>query len=116
LLSIILSVSKIIELNSLWSSPFKVHQDRTTSAATDEITKNRVLTFVYYFHSPVKKFTGGNLVFPSNGGITIEPVNNSIVFFSPILWHEVLPVTCPSKEFINGRFTINGWIIKENHL
>jgi Rps23 Pro-64 3,4-dihydroxylase Tpa1-like proline 4-hydroxylase len=87
---------------------FKLHKDKSTP-----ITENRMVTFVYYFHSKVKKFSGGELLFPEGGRIMTEPVNNTIVFFNPTHTHEVLQVSCPSKKFEDGRFTINGWILKE---
>jgi Rps23 Pro-64 3,4-dihydroxylase Tpa1-like proline 4-hydroxylase len=43
---------------------------------------------------------------------TIEPRNNSIVFFQSFYLHEVLPVSCPSKTFSDSRFTVNGWVRK----
>jgi len=86
---------------------FMIHKDKGTKE-----TEGRMLTFVYYFHSLSKKFSGGELLFPENGNISIEPVNNTIIFFNPTLSHKVLPVSCPSKEFKDGRFTVNGWIQK----
>jgi Rps23 Pro-64 3,4-dihydroxylase Tpa1-like proline 4-hydroxylase len=87
---------------------YVLHEDKG-----DKKTENKMITFVYYFHSPVKKFKGGELLFPKNGRISIEPVNNTIVFFNPTLSHEVLPVSCAGKKFKNGRFSVNGWILKE---
>jgi SM-20-related protein len=87
---------------------FRLHKDKST-----KLTEDRMITFVYYFHSAVKKFTGGELLFPENGRIKVEPVNNTIVFFDPTLTHEVLQVSCPSKKFEDGRFTINGWVNRE---
>ncbi len=90
---------------------FKLHKDKSTPA-----TEERMITFVYYFNSPVKKFSGGELLFPEGGDLLIKPVNNTIVFFNPTHTHEVLKVSCPSKKFKDGRFTINGWILKESIL
>jgi SM-20-related protein len=87
---------------------FKMHKDKSTPA-----TEERMVTFVYYFNSPVKKFTGGELLLSEGGRMLVEPVNNTIVFFNPTHTHEVLEVSCPSKKFKDGRFTINGWILKE---
>lgn len=87
---------------------FKLHKDKSTPA-----TEERMVTFVYYFHAPVKKFSGGELLFSEGGRMMVEPVNNTIVFFNPTHTHEVLDVSCPSKKFKDGRFTINGWILKE---
>lgn len=68
---------------------------------------NRYLTYVYYFHGHEKRFSGGELKL---GDHVIEPRDNSIVFFDSSLWHEVLPVVCPSAHFADFRFTVNGWL------
>ncbi|MGW7244500.1 2OG-Fe(II) oxygenase [Streptomyces sp. NPDC054804] len=39
-----------------------------------------------------------------------EPEHDSIVFFLPTAWHEVRPVSCPSKQHADSRFAINGWL------
>lgn len=89
---------------------YKVHNDNG-----HELTQNRVLTYVYYFHREPKAFKDGQLrIYQdsdlSTGFIDIEPVNNSLVFFNSRQMHEVLPVSCPSKQFMDSRFTINGWV------
>lgn len=77
--------------------------------------KDRVITFVYYFHSIPREFTGGQLLFLHNKPkpLIVEPHNNSIVFFNSSLMHAVHPVNCPSGLFEHGRFTLNGWIWKK---
>ncbi|PSB20526.1 hypothetical protein C7B65_06350 [Phormidesmis priestleyi ULC007] len=95
---------------------YKVHNDNGSSG-----TATRELTYVYYFYREPKSFLGGELVIYDskieNGYYTnaesfktIEPRNNSIVFFQSRYMHEVLPVNCPSRSFQDSRFTINGWI------
>lgn len=95
---------------------YKVHTD-----ASSESTQARQLTYVYYFYREPKAFTGGELKLyetelrgqSSNSCAThktIEPRNNSIVFFNSRCRHEVLPVSCPSQDFADGRFTLNGWV------
>lgn len=95
---------------------FKLHND---SGSPD--TLSRALTYVYYFNREPKAYSGGAFrLFNSrmvNGryecgekAVDIEPKNNSILFFPSFCHHEVLPVSCPSKKFIDGRFTINGWV------
>ena len=95
---------------------YKVHNDNGSSG-----TATRELTYVYYFYREPKSFSGGELVIYDskieNGYYanaesfkTIEPRNNSIVFFQSRYMHEVLPVNCPSRSFQDSRFTINGWI------
>ncbi len=96
---------------------YKIHND----AAPGENTWNRVLTYVYYFHQEPQSFYGGELriydsiiqredVMIQDHFKTIEPQNNTIVFFDSRCKHEVMPVICPSQKFEDGRFTINGWI------
>jgi SM-20-related protein len=84
-------------------------------------TSTRELTFVYYFYREPKAFLGGELVIydskiennyyiKADSFQTVEPLNNSIVFFPSHYMHEVLPIQCPSQAFADSRFTINGWI------
>jgi len=95
---------------------YKIHND---NGSPD--TATRVLTYVYYFYREPKAFTGGELIIydsqiqgkhyvKAETFKTIEPINNSIIFFLSRYLHEVLPVTCPSQDFADSRFTINGWI------
>ncbi len=85
-----------------------------------EVAK-REITYVYYFYQQPQKFYGGELVLydekidnnyykQANSFKKIAPKNNSIIFFLSRYWHEVLPVNCPSKNFVDSRFTINGWL------
>ena len=98
---------------------FKVHQDNSS-----EEINHREISFVYYFHSEPKAFTGGQLkLYNSQDGAvehsqkktaqTITPRQNTVVLFPSYLDHEVLPVRCPSRKFVNSRFTVNGWIMRE---
>jgi len=86
---------------------YKPHIDTGTGKMA-----SRVITFVYYFHSIPKLFTGGQLLFLKNQPrpLIVEPANNSIVFFNSSLVHAVHPINCPDKKFEHGRFTLNGWI------
>lgn len=95
---------------------YKVHNDNGSSE-----TATRELTYVYYFYREPKAFSGGELVIydskiANNYYVqaetykTVEPRNNSIVFFLSRYMHEVLPVQCPSRAFVDSRFTINGWL------
>jgi Rps23 Pro-64 3,4-dihydroxylase Tpa1-like proline 4-hydroxylase len=79
------------------------------------VLKDRVMTFVYYFHGIPKSFEGGQLLFLNNKPkpLIVEPANNSIVFFNSSLLHAVHPVSCPGQRFEDGRFTLNGWIWKK---
>ncbi|AFY71569.1 Prolyl 4-hydroxylase alpha subunit [Thalassoporum mexicanum PCC 7367] len=97
---------------------YKIHNDNGSPE-----TASRVLTYVYYFFNQPKVFQGGDLLIydskVENGYYVaakshkqIQPRSNSIVFFLSRYLHEVLPVSCSSRKFIDGRFTINGWIHK----
>ncbi len=95
---------------------YKIHQDVDQGKIA-----NRTLSYVYYFYREPKPFYGGELrLYPTtlqgnqvliqDQFIQVEPRNNSIVFFDSRLKHEVLPVYCPSQQFEDSRFTLNGWI------
>lgn len=95
---------------------YKVHND---NGSPD--TATREFTYVYYFYREPKSFAGGELLVydskiennyyvKAESFKTVEPRNNSIVFFLSRYMHEVLPVRCPSKAFADSRFTVNGWL------
>jgi Rps23 Pro-64 3,4-dihydroxylase Tpa1-like proline 4-hydroxylase len=95
---------------------YKIHND---NGSPD--TATRELTYVYYFYREPKAFSGGELLIydsriennfyvQAESFHTIEPRNNSIVFFLSRYMHEVLPIQCPSRAFADSRFTINGWV------
>jgi SM-20-related protein len=99
---------------------FKAHPD----SAEAEETESRVVTFVYYLNRVPKRYSGGNLLlysgrpgqveFDCGRDVTsVEPVNNCLVAFASSRWHEVDMVRCPSGEFRDGRFTINGWLHRQ---
>nr|WP_290225718.1 2OG-Fe(II) oxygenase [Trichocoleus desertorum] len=95
---------------------YKIHNDNGSSDAA-----TRELTYVYYFCQQPQPFSGGELriydsrieqsrYIKADSFQTVEPRNNSIVFFLSRYMHEVLPTHCPSKAFADSRFTINGWL------
>jgi len=102
---------------------FKVHQDNSAEDPVD--IHRREISFVYYFHAEPKAFTGGQLkLYNSQGEVqesakrtaqTITPRQNTLVLFPSSYDHEVLPVRCPSRKFRNGRFTVNGWFIRDEN-
>ncbi len=98
---------------------YKIHND---NGSPD--TAKREFTYVYYFYREPKSFSGGelkiydskienNFYVNADSYQLVEPRNNSIVFFLSRYLHEVLPVSCPSKDFADSRFTINGWVHRQ---
>jgi SM-20-related protein len=94
---------------------YKRHIDTQTGQHSDA-KRIRVLSGVYYFNAEPKAFSGGALRLHAFGGkegenfVDIEPIHNSLLVFLAWAPHEVLPVSCPSKRFIDSRFAINCWI------
>jgi SM-20-related protein len=85
-----------------------------------ETALGRRLTFVYFFSREPRRFRGGDLqLFQSRAPDTrvdgvprwrIQPGQNQAVLFESTRLHEVMPVRCPTQDFNDGRFTVNGWI------
>ncbi|MEN9265065.1 MAG: 2OG-Fe(II) oxygenase [Thermostichales cyanobacterium BF4_bins_65] len=101
---------------------YKVHNDNGSPP-----TATRVFTYVYYFHRDPKGFEGGELrIFDTKiennyyvgarSSTLVEPAHNRIVFFLSRYLHEVLEVRCPSGQFADSRFTVNGWIRSQSRL
>jgi SM-20-related protein len=95
---------------------FKTHSDNGNVAV-----QTRKLTFVYFFHSEPKAFSGGDLIVYDTvvkdgchaavGPFqVIHPRQNQIVFFPSYCLHEVKTIGCPSRDFADSRFTLNGWL------
>jgi Rps23 Pro-64 3,4-dihydroxylase Tpa1-like proline 4-hydroxylase len=94
---------------------FRVHTD----SGGPEVS-TRMVTFVYYFAIRPGAFTGGELrlydnverdgyYHPAETFTTVEPRDNSVVFFPSTLFHEVLPVHTDGDRLDHHRFTVNGW-------
>jgi Rps23 Pro-64 3,4-dihydroxylase Tpa1-like proline 4-hydroxylase len=93
---------------------------------TDSDSKDtREISFVYFFHGEPRRFSGGELrlyatrfvngeLLPADHSQTISPRQDTIVFFPSLNEHELLPVRVPSQKFADSRFTINGWIHRQN--
>jgi SM-20-related protein len=95
---------------------FRCHSDNGAEAV-----KAREITFVYFFHREPKQFSGGELriydsrrenenYVPTANYRTIVPEQNQLVLFASGLSHEITPVDCPSGQFTDSRFTVNGWV------
>lgn len=97
---------------------YKRHTD-TQTAKYDEVDRIRVLSGVYYFNAEPKAFAGGSLRLYAIGGkpgenfVDVEPLNNSLLVFPSWAPHEVMPVSCPSKCFIDSRFAVNCWVLRK---
>lgn len=79
------------------------------------LTSRRVISAVYYYCKAPKQFSGGGLRLYSldqSASMTVEPNDNTVVFFPSMFPHEVLPVSLPSNTFEDGRFSVNCWIHK----
>ncbi|HEY4943117.1 MAG TPA: 2OG-Fe(II) oxygenase [Rhizomicrobium sp.] len=94
---------------------FARHTDAQT-ARSDGL--ERLLSGVYYFNREPKAFTGGALRLypprPAASGVPfadVPPERNSCVFFPASMPHEVMPVSCPSGQFMDSRFAINLWFV-----
>lgn len=85
---------------------FRSHTDNDEHCVGD-----RRLTFVYFFHREPRPFEGGELrIYDSEVPTVVEARVNQIVFFPSHLTHEVTPVSCPTRQFVDSRFTFNGWL------
>ena len=85
------------------------------------LKRSRVVSYVYYFHRTPRRFAGGELLLYPTGHQAgrvvfttkprvIAPRHNRIVFFPSSTVHEVRTIRCPSREFADSRFTVNGWV------
>ena len=94
---------------------YKRHRDNTEGR-----DRLRTLSYVYYFHRQPRRFAGGDLLLydtdPETHRATvdaftrIEPRHNSLVVFPSDAYHEITPVECETHDFLDGRFTVNGWV------
>lgn len=76
---------------------------------------DRVISGVLYFHRQPSGFSGGMLrLYPLTGAghTDIAPTQNSLVVFPSFVQHEVMPVACPSRDFMDSRFAVNCWFRK----
>lgn len=84
-------------------------------------TTARKVSFVYYFNTEPRAFSGGHLrIYDSmyvlgksiadGMALDLAPVNNSLIFFPSECLHEVTPVVMASMELQKARLTINGWL------
>jgi Rps23 Pro-64 3,4-dihydroxylase Tpa1-like proline 4-hydroxylase len=95
---------------------FGVHNDNGHA-----LLHSRRLTFVYYLYREPQGFQGGDLrlyetrfsdgrYLATDRSERVAAVRNRVVFFLSLLEHEVMEVSCPSGDFIDSRFAVNGWV------
>ena len=94
---------------------FKRHIDTVIGDA--HRASDRALSAVYYFYAVPKAFSGGVLrLYPfgakeDDGHFAdVQPEQNTLLAFPSWASHEVLPVSCPSKNFADSRFAVNCWV------
>jgi SM-20-related protein len=94
---------------------FRMHTDNDAGQVS-----GRAVTFVYFFHREPCGFAGGELcIYDTNRDNgrsekagqrrVVYPQQNQVVFFDSSCLHEIMPVGCPSGDFSDSRFTVNGW-------
>lgn len=96
---------------------FKLHRDD----GEDGLTAKRFITYVYYFYREPKGFEGGDLLLLDSSKeqhtvksyTRLEPINNSLLFFPSIAYHQVSPVSSSGNNLDNCRLTLNGWLHKK---
>ena len=103
---------------------FTAHQDN--GVRPDDPSYTRTISYVYYFHREPKAFAGGELLlydtcfdaeragFSSIAFSRIEPVRNTLVLFPSDYFHEILPVHGDSGLLQDARFTVNGWVHRDD--
>ena len=90
---------------------YKAHVDPCQHTAVNQ----RMISAVYYFNAAPKGFTGGALrllAFEGDAYEDLEPENDMLALFPSWALHEVMQVHCPSGRFIDSRFAINCWLLR----
>jgi hypothetical protein len=106
---------------------FKVHMDvpaAGASSAEGAALRGRLISFVYFFHRTPRPFTGGELLLFDTDFDThrwhrsrftkITPQDNAIVLFTSSAYHCVVPVRCPTADFADSRFVVNGFVHRQS--
>lgn len=96
---------------------YRLHCDAGGSHASE-----RVLTCVYYFFRQPRPFSGGGLRLydvleqenrrmPMNSFRELQPVSNRLLVFHSTVYHELVRIRCPSRQFADSRFAVTNWLI-----
>jgi len=98
---------------------FRVHMDCPPGFPR---SAHRKVSFVYFFHKVPRAYSGGELLLFDSDIVTdrfttarftrVVPEDNSIILFPSAYYHSVVPVRCPSKQYADSRFVINGHVSK----
>jgi Rps23 Pro-64 3,4-dihydroxylase Tpa1-like proline 4-hydroxylase len=94
---------------------FRAHTDNDSEGVGE-----RHVTFVYFFHTEPRAFSGGELrifdtahydgrAVATGAYRLVQPMQNQLICFPSSCLHEILPVVCPGGAFEHSRFTVNGW-------
>lgn len=97
------------------------HHDPFTRDNSSPETAKRIVSFVYFFYPEPKPFTGGELLIYDSKIVnkacmaaesfkTVEPRNNSIVFFFSSYSYESLPISDRFTVSDNKAFQFKGWV------
>jgi hypothetical protein len=77
----------------------------------------RMISYSYYVHATPRRFCGGALEIVGNDvdgtesrTITVESLNNRMVFFPSAAVHGVTTVSLEGSKLVESRLSINGWI------
>lgn len=94
---------------------FRPHADNDNGPV-----RGRAITFVLFCHREPQVFSGGYLRLfgrdPGTGDHLMEeatvvtPSQNRMVLFPSDRLHEVTAVACPSRDILDTRLTLNGWL------
>ena len=94
---------------------FRPHADNDNGPA-----RGRAITFVLFCHREPRVFSGGQLRLygrdPETGqhlmdeATVVTPAQNRMVLFPSDRLHEVTSVACLSRDILDTRLTLNGWL------
>ena len=86
---------------------FQWHTDHYESSGLDWSETKR-LAFAYYLQAEPQTFTGGELEFFD--GTIVPTADDRLVILEPYQIHRVREVSCSSRDLMDGRWVLAGWI------
>ena len=66
------------------------------------------ISAVTWFHKKPKAYTGGDIILEHK--YKLPCLNNSMVIFPAIMWHEVTKVVMPNNEYGMGRYSMSQFL------